>query len=168
MRLQEWTSCTVLILTPHWSTLGGTRSCAAHQALASCCVGCWGDGCAAPAVSAAWPDWRLQRNVQTPDRSQLCMERENRQNFEILTPSAFFFHSLELNPFSQTVYHSRKITKAVSQWSTIGPDCNEKSLLHCKNSEWHLSKFSTNGQLAVTAQTHFTWIRLLNLSEIFF
>lgn len=72
---QGWTSCTVLTLTPHWSTLGGTRSCAAPLALASCCVGCWGDGCAAPDVSVAWPDWRLQRNVQTLDRSQLWIGR---------------------------------------------------------------------------------------------
>lgn len=137
MRTQGWTSCTLFTLTPHWSTLGGTRSCAAPLALASCCVGCWGDVCAAPDVSAAWPDWRLQRTAQTLDRSQLCMDREDRHNVEFLKPSAFFFHSLELNPFSQTVYYSRKITMAVSQWWTIDPNWNQKTLLHCKNVNWH-------------------------------
>lgn len=53
---KQWTSDEEQIPTPHCSTLGGTRSGAARQALASCFAGCWGDGCAAPAVSAAWPD----------------------------------------------------------------------------------------------------------------
>lgn len=61
-------------------------------------------------------------------------KREDKHDCEFLTPSAFLFRSLELNPFSQTVDHSRKITIAVSQLCTIGLDCDQKSLLHCKNS----------------------------------
>lgn len=63
-----------------------------------------------------------------------CVWKERTDNCELLTPSAFFFQSPELNPFSQTVYHSRKITMAGSQWCTIGSGRNQKSLLHCKNS----------------------------------
>lgn len=74
---QWWGESWLQIRTPHCSTLGGTRSCVALQALASCCACCWGDGCAAPAVSAAWPGWRRQRNVQTLGQSQLHMERIN-------------------------------------------------------------------------------------------
>lgn len=61
---------------------------------------------------------------------------KDKHGCEFLTPSAFFLcRSPELNPFSQTVYHSRKITMALSQRRTIGLDCNQKSLLHCKNSD---------------------------------
>lgn len=62
----------------------------------------------------------------------VCKGRINTTEF--LTPSAFLFRSLELYLFSQTVYLSRKITMAVSQRCTIAPGCNQKSLLHCKNS----------------------------------
>lgn len=66
--------------------------------------------------------------------ANFAWKRKDKHNCEFLTASAFLFRSLELNPFSQTVYHSRKITKAASQCCTIGLQCNQKSLLHCKNS----------------------------------
>lgn len=43
------------------------------------------------------------------------LKREDKHNYEFLTPSAFFVRALELNLFIQTVYHSRKITIAISQ-----------------------------------------------------
>lgn len=58
---------------------------------------------------------------------------EDKHIYEFLTHSAFLIGSQELNPFSQTVYHSRKTTMAESQLCTIGLSCYQKSLLHCKN-----------------------------------
>lgn len=149
----------VWVPTPRWSILGGTRSCAAHQALASCCACCWGGECAVPAVSAAWPDWRRRRNVQTPGPSQLRVEREDKHNYEFLTPSAFLFRSLELNLFSQTVYHSRKITIALSQLCTTGLDAIKRVCCTVKKYNWH----KLNHQLTVVATTsHPTWPILIS------
>lgn len=70
-------------------------------------------------------------------RADCAWKGRTNTTMSFLTPSAFLFGSPELNPFSQTVDCSRKTTMAVSQLCTMGRDCNQKSLLHCKNRNRH-------------------------------
>lgn len=53
-------------------------------------------------------------------------EEENQRHSEFLTPSAFLFRSPELNPFSQTVYRGRKITKGRESTPHNGPQLHLK------------------------------------------
>lgn len=140
--------------TLRWSTLGVTRCGAAPLPLASCCGGCWVGGCAAPAVSAAWPDWRLPRSAQTPGRSPLRVEREGgrgrggrRDGGDQATVS--FWRPQLFSLARQSSIHLARLSTVAekSQWA---PTAFKKSLLHCKNSEWKKAKFSRSRQLAAT------------------
>lgn len=53
-------------------------------------------------------------------------EEEDQRHSEFLTPSAFLFGSPELNPFGQTVYRSRKITKGRESPPHNGPQLHLK------------------------------------------